>query len=383
VRGALVVSEVALSCVLLIGAGLLIRSFLRLMEVDPGFRPEHAAAWRVDLGPKYQTDAQRIAFLEQLVKNVEAIPGVESAGLTDTLPLGRNRSWVVAAKGETYAQGQYPVAFPRLVDAGYIRTMKIPLRAGREFTEQDTADAKKVVVINETMAHRLWPGRNAIGQIAMIDGSEWQVAGVVGDVRHSALDEQSGMEMYLLMAQIGPGAADMVVRATLPIESLVPSVRAVLGKADPDLPSTAFQTLDGIVDRAVSPKRFVTMILGGFAALALVMASLGIYGVISYSVNQRTSEIGIRMALGAQSFTVLRMVVGQGMKMALAGVAAGLVTALALTRLMSSLLFGVKATDPLTFGGISVLLVLVALLACYVPAQRATKVDAMVALRYE
>ncbi|MEN3333752.1 MAG: putative transport system permease protein [Blastocatellia bacterium] len=384
IRSLLVVSEVALACVLLIGAGLLMRSFLRLLEVDPGFRPEQAAAWRIEMGPKYQTPAQQDAFYEEIVRQVEAIPGVESVGLTDALPLGRNRSWGIAAKGQTYTPETYPDAFPRLIDAGYIRTMKIPLRAGREFTKYDTAESQKVMVINETMAKRLWPDRDAVGQIALNGREEWQVVGVVGNVRHGALDQGAGMEMYFPMLQNRDwGSMELVVRARLPLESLVPSVRDALRSIDVDLPASDFQPLEQLVDRAVSPRRFVTLLLGGFSLLALILASLGIYGVISYSVKQRTNEIGIRIALGAPATAVLKLVIGQGVKLTVIGLVIGLGAAFALTRVLSTLLFGVKATDPATFAAIALLLGSVALLACYIPARRATKVDPMVALRCE
>lgn len=383
IRNTLVVSEVALACVLLVSTGLLIRSFLHLLEVDPGFRPEQTAAWRIERSQKYDTPVQWNAFQQELIRKIEGIPGVESAGLTDALPLGRNRTWGAAAKGETYAPENYPIAYPRMIDAGYIRTMKIPLVAGREFTERDTAESQKVVVINETMAKRLWPGRDPVGQTAIISRDEWQVVGVVGNVRHSTLEKEAGMEMYLPIVQAGSGSLDLVVRAKLPIESLVPGVRTALENVDPDLPASDFQTLDHIVEQAVSPRRFITMLLAGFAILALILASLGIYGVISYSVNQRTNEIGIRIALGAQTGAVLKLIIGQGVKMTLIGLVIGLGAAFALTRVMSSLLFGVKASDPLTFFGIALLLSGVALAACYIPARRATKVDPMIALRYE
>jgi putative ABC transport system permease protein len=384
IRNALVVAEVALACVLLIGAGLLIRSFLRLLDVDPGFRPKHAAAWRIEMSPRYNTPAQQEAVYKELVGKVEAIPGVESVGLTDALPLGRNRSWGVAPKGQTYTNETYPIALPRLVDPGYIRTMKIPLHAGREFTVYDTADSQKVMIINETMAARLWPDRDAIGQIAMLGREEWQVVGVVGNVHHSSLDQGAGMEMYLPMAQNRDwGSMDLVVRTGLPLESVVPSVRAALASVDTDLPTGDFQPLEQLVDRAVSPRRFITILLGGFSVLALILASLGIYGVISYSVSQRTNEIGIRIALGAQAIAVVKLIIGQGVRLTLIGLALGIGASLAITRVMSALLFGVSTTDPLTFVVIAFLLTGVALLACLVPARRATKVDPIVALRYE
>jgi putative ABC transport system permease protein len=383
IRAALVISEVALACVLLIGAGLLIRSFLRLLEVDPGFRPENAAAWRIDPSAQYETDAQRNAFFEELVKRVVALPGVESAGLTDALPLGRNRSWNVAAKGVTYPPNQQPIAFPRLVDSGYIRTIGIPLRDGRDFTPADTAKSQQVVIVNQTMARDVWPDKNAIGQVLLTSGGEFQVVGVVGNVRHGALDQEAGLEMYFPIPQMTPNTVDMVVRAKLPMESLVPSVRGILAGLDPELPTGDFRTLNQVVDKAVSPKRFITVLLGGFSVLALLLASLGIYGVISYSVTQRTNEIGIRLALGAGSRSVLSLIIFDGMKLALLGLAPGIVGAFALSRVMSSMLFQVRPSDPLSFSSIALLLFAVALLACYIPARRATKVDPVVALRYE
>ncbi len=383
VRQALVVSEVTLACVLLVGAGLLIRSFKRLLEVDLGFSPERAAAWRIETGQRFQNDAQRVAFFNELIRSVEAMPGVESVGLTDTLPLGRNRSWGVGAKGQSYEAGQYPIAFPRIVDHGYLKTMRIPLRAGRDFSEFDTAESEKALIVNETMARRLWPDMDAVGQIALLGGGEWRVVGVAGNVRHSALEQEAGLEMYLPITQSGSGSVELVVRTKLSPEALAPSVRAALGKVDPRLPTSEFQTLGQLVDQAASPKRLVTLLLGGFSLLALILAALGIYGVISYSVTQRTQELGIRVALGARAADVLMLVIRQGMMPVAIGLALGLAAAAALTRLIASLLFGVSATDPATFAGIALLLVAVALSACWIPARRATKVDPMIALRYE
>ncbi|MBS1788102.1 MAG: ABC transporter permease [Acidobacteria bacterium] len=382
-RQALVVAEVAMACVLLVGAGLLIRSFMRLLEVDLGFRPEQAAAWRIETGDRFQNQAQRNAFFNQLLQSVEAVPGVESVGLTDTLPLGRNRSWVLRAKGETYADGQAPVVFPRIVDHGYISTMRIPLRAGRDFTEHDTAESEKVLIINETAARRIWPGKDAVGQVGFLGDQEWKVIGVVSNVRHSELEKEAGMEMYLPITQSGSNSVELVVRTKSATESLAPNVREALRRVDPNLPTTEYQTLGQLVDQAASPKRLVTMLLGGFSLLALVLAAIGIYGVISYSVAQRTHEIGIRLALGARGADVLRQVIGQGMMPVVVGMIVGLIAALALTRLMAGLLFGVGATDPATFAVIALLLGSVALLACWIPARRAAKVDPMIALRYE
>jgi len=376
IRGTLVVSEVALACVLLVGAGLLIRSFLRLLEVDPGFRPEQTASWRIETGGRYNTPAQKDALYDQLVRGVGATPGVESVGLTDALPLGRNRSWGVAAKGVTYTRETYPVAFPRLINPGYIRTMKIPLRAGREFTEHDSADSQKVLIVNETMARRLWPDRDPLGQIALNGREEWRVVGVVGDVRHGALEQEASSEMYFPIAQNRDwGSLDLVVRSKLPIQSLVSSVREALSRVDPNLPNSDFQPLEDLVDQAVSPRRFVTVLLGGFSFLALILASLGIYGVISYSVTQGTHEIGVRLALGAGVRAVLQLVVGQGLRLALVGIAIGLAGAFLLTRVLRTMLFGVRPTDLVTFLSVPLILSGATLLASYIPARRATKVD--------
>ena len=397
-RDSLVVGEIALAFVLLVAAGLFIRSFERLLDVDLGFQPEHAVAWRIDRSQPFASAAESNPFYgpvggeaapyyEGLVRNIESIPGVESAGLTDTLPLGRNRSWGVRAKGRTYLPGQVPVAFPRIVNPGYTRTMGIPLRAGRELSPRDTAQTESVLLINETMARMLWPGQEAVGQTVLLYTNEWRVVGIVGNVRHSALDQEAGPEMYLPMAQVGTDVAELamelVVRTRLAVGPLSTSVQAALRQVDPNLATSDFQTLRQIVDQAVAPKRLITVLLGGFSILALILAALGAYGLIAYSVSQRTQEIGIRMALGAPNRSILRLIIGEGMKRALLGVIIGVAASLVLTRLVQSLLFGVSATDLLTFSGVALLLTSVAFLASWLPARRAARIEPMEALRHE
>ena len=384
IRGSLVVSEVALACVLLVGAGLLLRSFVTLLEVDLGFQPEHAVAWRVDASGRFENSepGARVAFYERLVAAFKAVPGVESVGLTDTLPLGRNRGWGIRAKGVDYPEGG-PGAQPRMVDHGYIEAMRIPVIAGRNFNAYDTRDSERVMVINEAAAQRLWPGQNPIGQIAIVGNNrEWRIVGVVQNVRHSSLEEESGNEMYMNIRQQGDwGAIDVVVRTKLPLESIAPGIRAALRSLDPTLPTGDFQTLGQIVDRAVSPRRFILMLLGAFTAVALLLASLGIYGVVSYSVNQRTQEIGIRMALGASAADVRRRVLAKTLALASIGIVIGVAGSFVVSRLIASLLYGVAPTDPLTFAVMMLVLTLIALLAGYLPARRASRIDPMSVLR--
>jgi len=381
IRGTLVVSEIAFACVLLVGAGLLIRSFIRVLDVNLGFQPERAAAVRVDPSQQYSTRAQQNAYFDEVLRRIRDVRGIDAAGLSDALPLGRNRGWGVRAKGHVYKQGEYPDAFVRVVSDGYLRSMGIPLRAGRDFTERDTPQTEEVIIINETMAHRLWPGQDAMGQILEVD-KDRRVVGIVGDVRHLALEQGSGSEMYLPIRQCGDFASvDLVVRTTLPPAELASSVRAALKPIEPNLPASDFRTLQQLVDKAVSPRRFVVWLLGGFALFALVLASLGIYGVISYSVNQRTQEIGIRMALGASARDLQAGIILQTLGLAAMGMLLGTAVSWALARALNGLLFGVTPADPATFAGMLIVLTAVAALAGYLPARRASRIDPMVALR--
>ena len=382
IRGTLVVAEVAFACVLLVGAGLLIRSFLRVLDVNLGFQPEHAAAVRVDPDSSYRTQEQQNAYFNEVLRRIREVPGVLSAGLTDTLPLGRNRSWGAPAKGQVYPKGEFPLAYPRMVTDGYLKAMGIPLVAGRDLSPEDVPGRDKVIVINQTLARRLWPGQNALGQVMLSCGGERRVVGVVSDVRHLALEQSSGMEMYLPMRQCSDyPSVDLVIRSTLSPTELVSATRAALAPIAPNLTGRDFRTLQQLVDRSVSPKRFLVLLLGGFAAFALLLASLGIYGVVSYGVNQRTQEIGIRMALGASAPRVQAAVIGQTLALAAAGIVVGVAASLALARLMGGLLFHTSTHDPVTFLAMPVVLTVVAVAAGYLPARRASRVDPAIALR--
>jgi predicted permease len=383
-RRALVVAEISLACVLVAGAGLLIRSFLHVLDVDLGFAPEHATALRIDPNDSYKTQEQKNAYFTEALHDVMNVPGIQSAGLSDALPLGWNRSWGFAAKGVQYKAGQYPGGFPRMISEGYFRAMGIPLKAGRDFTERDTKGALNVIILNETAAHTLFPGQDPIGQIVLADQPERTVVGVVGDVRHMTLEEGSGNEFYIPMRQTGDyGVVDLVVRSSLPTRQLASRLREALRPIEPNLPISNLRTMQTVVDRAASPRQFVVILLGGFAAFALILASLGIYAVISYSVSQRQNEIGIRMALGASPRTVRQLILGETVRLAGIGAAIGLVGALVATRLARSLLYGVTATDPVTFGGMIAVLGCVALLAGYLPALRAGRIEPVTLLRSE
>ncbi len=386
-RAALVVSEIAFACVLLVSAGLFIRSFVRVLEVDPGFRPQNAAAWRVDPDPQYKTQAQQNAYFDELLRSVRAISGVQAAGLTDVLPLGHNRAWGAGAKGQTYKDDEYPSAFVRVVSDGYVKAMGMTLKKGRDFTERDTVTgATPVMMINETLARRLWPGKDPIGKAIVGDcvNGDRQVVGVVGDVRHVALEENSGSEMYMPIRQCQDwGSVDVVVRSTLPLPVLSERVEAALRPLIPSLQKGGMRPLTGLVDHAVSPRRFIVLLLTGFATFALILVSLGIYGVVSYSVTRRTQEIGIRMALGAQGARVERQIVMETLGRAAIGLAIGTVAAAMAAHAISGLLFGVTYGDPYTFVAAAAIMLAVAGLAGYLPAHRASRIDPMLALRME
>jgi predicted permease len=382
VRDGLVVSELAFACILLVGAGLLIRSFLRVLDVNPGFQPERAAALRIDPSFRISGFAQQNSFIDEVLNRARSVPGIVAAGITDVLPLRDDRSWAVSAVGQVYGKGHYPPEpFIRVVSDGYFEAAGIPLRLGREFTERDRASSERVVVVNETLARTLWPGQNPVGQMVTTDGGR-RVVGVVGDVRHAALETAGGSEMYLPMRQTGDYAAmQLVVRTALPAESLAAGIRTALRPIDPNLPVREFVTFQDLVDRAVSPRRFLVLLLAGFAAFALILASLGIYAVISFSVSQRVQEIGIRMALGASATDLQRRIVLRTLGLAALGLALGMTASRVLSSVLGSLLFGITTGDPVTFIEVGALLIAVAVVAGYVPARRASRIDPMVALR--
>jgi predicted permease len=381
IRNALVISEVALACVLVVGAGLLIHSFLRVLNVDMGFHPESAVALRIDPDPSYSTQEKRNAYFNQALQRTRSIPGVQGAGLTDSLPLGHNRTWGFGVKGRIYERGQRPEAFINIVSDGYLKAMGISLRSGRDLNQTDAPSSRPVILINETLAQLNWPGQDPVGQVIEIDGDR-TVVGVVSDVRHLALEEGPGSQVYIPMRQTRDyGSVDIVVRSSLSNAEINSRLREALQPIAPDLSMSTLRTLQSLVDKSVSPRRFVVMLLGGFATFALILASLGIYAVVSYSVGQRTQEIGIRMALGASAREVRTSILWQTLRLAAIGMAVGIAASWTLAGALRSLLFGVNSADPATFAGMLVILTAVAAIAGYLPARRASRIDPMVALR--
>ncbi len=382
-----------MALVLLIGAGLLLRSFRGLQRVSPGFPPEGVLTVELSLPEsKYEDEPQVAAFYRELVPELSAIPGVQRAGAGFPLPLSGSNyilSLVVEGKPEP-PQGQEPNTNVRFVTPGYLETLDIPRLRGRSIQETDVEGAQPVAVINRTMAEKLWPGEEPIGRRFTFGDPEddedpgWRtVVGIVGDVRHDTLDAAPEGEAYIPMAQAPIETASIVVRSAGDPMDLADEVREAVRRVDPELPLASVQTVEQVVAGSLNQQRFNTTLVGIFAALALVLAAVGIYGVISYGVSQRLHEMGLRMALGAGRAEVRGMVVRQGMAVVLAGLAVGLVAAFAATRLLQTFLYGIRATDPLTFVVVPALLALVAFLASWLPATRATRVDPMVALRSE
>jgi putative ABC transport system permease protein len=389
-RSSLVVLEVALSLMLLVGAGLLGRSFLSLLKTDPGFNPDNVITMNLVLPvAKYKDEPQRAAFFQDLVQRVKANPGVESAALVSHLPLGGSNasdSYLVEgmpepAPGQEY-DGRYRVATP-----DYFRTMGISLVRGRSFTDQDKAGTTPVVVVNETLARKHWPGEDAIGKrirfYGPLERAPWlEIVGVIRDVKHE-LNIPIEPEYYLPLAQDTWTGMVLVARTSVDPASLAPALRQHVWAIDKDQPVFDVKTMQEVRSSSVALYSFSSVMLGIFAVVALLLASVGIYGVMAFAVTQRTQEIGIRMALGARTADVLKLVVKHGMKLALLGMLIGLGGSWAITRFLEKMLVGVEPTDLLTFSVVSGFLLLAAFVACYLPARRATKVDPLVALRYE
>ena len=389
----LVIAETAMAFVLLIGAGLLLKSFAHLLDVKPGFVTENVLTMQIGLpATSYQQPQKRAAFLKQLETNLAAAPEVASVGSVTRLPLMstlNNITTFLTIEGREIPPSERPEIDFRRATTGYFQTMGIPLLAGRLVTEQDVTNTTGAVVINEAMAKRFWPNEDPIGKrisTATSNGqqTQWQtIVGVVGNVRHLGLDVEPRPEIYYHTTSNPPFGPVVVIRTTGDPQRLISIARAKVRELDHDVAISNVNTMEQLVAQSVAQRRFGMFLVGIFAALALVLAVVGIYGVVSYSVAQRTNEIGVRMALGASTTDVLKLVLKHGMALALIGVAAGLAGAFVVTRLMVAVLFDVKPTDVVTFATVSVGLMLVALLACYVPARRAMKVDPLVALRYE
>ncbi len=385
-RNALVVAEVALALVLVTGAGLVAKSLYRLLQVDPGFNAENVLTLQVNV-PTYREPqrAQYTAFLQQALERVAQTPGVQAVGMVRPLPLrgaGESNGFTVTGQPAP-PPGQEPVAARRMISPNYFRALGITLLAGRDFNAQDRDGAQPVAIISQNLARQFFPGQDPVGRSLSLPGPARVIVGVAADVRLQGLSLAATPTIYVPHAQDPRRGMTFVVRTDGDPLSLAGAIRNAIQTVNQDQPVIRIETMEQVVMASLAQSRFSAVLLSLFAALALALAAVGIYGVMAYSVTQRTREIGLRMALGAQARDVLGLVIGQGLKLALVGVALGVLAALALTRLMKSLLFGVSTTDPLTFSLVAALLLTVALLACWIPARRAAKVDPMVALRYE
>jgi len=390
VRGLLMVAEIAMSFMLLVGAGLLIKSFMHLREVKPGFNPDHVLTMRISVPPgKFEEDEPRRQFFQQAIDQIHSLPGVQSVGMVLSLPLGGDtfnvwRGYIREgrpATPEESGDAAYLAATP-----DYFRTLQIPLITGRNFTDRDVENTTKVVIVNETTARKLWPGQSPIGKHITIWPDEKfprEIVGIVGETKAS-LDNEPGEQMYVPYGQDASwGSMSFVISTNGDPANAAAAVRNEIRSLDKGTPVFNVRPMSEVLATSVAPRRTPMLLLSAFAGAALLLAMIGIYGVTAYYVTQRTQEIGIRMALGAQMSDVLKLVLKGGMALALFGIVAGLAGAFVLTRWMTTLLFGVKPTDALTFIAVSICLLVTALLACYIPARRATKVDPLVALRYE
>ncbi|NOT63135.1 MAG: FtsX-like permease family protein, partial [Acidobacteria bacterium] len=391
-RKALLIAEVSLSLVLLVGAGLLVRSMWNLLHVDPGFKADNLLTLRVSLAGRGYSDQQLRMFYDECRARVQAVPGVRSVALAQSVPT-QGASWngvFIAADKPVPSRADMPNAGRLRVSPHYFETLGIKLLRGRLFTTADNSESQPVVVINETLARRIWPNEDPIGKRLKLglpenqdeDSKPWrEVVGVVNDVKMNGVDRDITLQTYLPYAQMPSNSLGLVVRAERNPAALASAVEQAIHAIDKDLPVFSVWTMDQLLGNSLAQRRLTLVLLASLATLALLLAAIGIYGVIAYSVRLRTHELGLRMALGAQPRDVLALILKQGLKLTLIGIGLGLVAAFALTRWMASLLFGVPATDVLTFGVIAVTLLLVALVACWIPARRATKVDPMIALR--
>jgi putative ABC transport system permease protein len=388
-RNVLVVAEVALSMILLVGAGLLIRSFAKLSNVDPGFDAARVLTMQLAIAGRYRDDAAYLNFLNRTLERVRSVPGVEAAGTSHFLPLGR----IIPATSfwrndqPKPSPGSEPTTQVLVVTPGYFAAMKIPLTRGRVFDERDRKDTAPLIVINQTMARQFYANEEPVGKRINVSWGHadvpYEIVGVVGDVRQSGMEKNPSAGVFISNLQEPTGPVNLVLRAQGDPKLLAQTIQREIHAMEPDLPIADVRTMDTFVSASVAAPRFNTILLGGFAALALVLAAVGIFGVISYSVAQRTQELGLRRALGADTWSVMRLVLFQGIGLTVIGLVIGAGGALAVTRLMNALLFDVTATDTLTFVAVSAVLLVVAFAACYLPARRAARVDPMVALRYE
>jgi putative ABC transport system permease protein len=396
-RNVLVVSEVALSLMLLIGAGLLIRSFWALRDSNPGFDPTHVLTMAISIPPtKFADPGQQIRFFNRILERVRALPGVESAGTNDDLPLGGGSHEPILAEGwPVLPMSDQPEVDVRIISPGYLSAMRIPLLRGRDFDDSDAEGRAGAVLISQSMAKQFWPNENPLGKhITLYFFPQFTrvVVGIVADVKQDGLNQKRPPAgLYFPLAQLTvPGGQvwhsfgeDLVVRTALDPSSLAAAVASAIHEVDPEVALLNVRTMEDVVSASLSPQRFTMLLLAAFAGLALLLAAVGIYSVISYSVSRRMHEIGIRISLGASRADVLRLVLRQGMMLAALGLVIGIICALALSRLMSAVVYGITASDPLTFVGVSLLLACVALLACYIPARRVMRIDPAVALRHE
>lgn len=384
-RSGLVISEVALACMLLVSAGLLFRSFLKVLDVDLGFQPDHAASIKVEYDDSAPTDLEsqnkRRVILQQVLDRVVTLPGVEAAGMADYLPLGPNREWdAPVPRGKVFAPGELPTPLVYVVTPGFFRAMGMRM-SGRDFSWTDGPQSERVVVINASAAALYWPGESGVGKILMRGDEPDRVIGVVEDVHEEHVEGSAGSQIYYPVTQQGPNGQQLVVRTSMPPAVLAGTLLRVLRELNPRQPAAEFRPIRTIVDRAVSPRRFFMLLVASFATLGLVLAALGIYGVISYAVARQTQEFGIRMALGATPDVIQRGVLASTLRLAGIGIAIGIAASILGSQIMTSLLFQTRPYDPMTFASVIVLLIFVAVFAGYVPALRATRIQPAVALR--